>query len=108
MSSSLAFSTRASVSHFGCGERRLNMRSFTSTMLGMLSCSLAGAGVALLAQGAMRPGHERVPPYREPSPSMSTAEIPTELSKLDPKLVASRTGGAIDFAKGKARAVVGG
>ena len=55
---------------------------------------------------AMKPGHERVPPYREPSPYMSTAEIQTELSKLDPKLVASRTGGAIDFAKGKAVGVV--
>src|SRR5437867_1974132 len=45
-------------------------------------------------------------PYREPSPYMSAAEIQTELSKLDPKLVASRTGGAIDFAKGKAVGVV--
>jgi len=82
------------------------MRRFTSMASGMLACSLAGAGVALLAQGAMKPGHERVPPYREPSPYMSTAEIQTELSKLDPKLVASRTGGAIDFAKGKAVGVV--
>jgi len=82
------------------------MRKFTSTALGMLACSLAGAGVALLAQGAMKPGHERVPPYREPSPYMSAAEIQTELNKLDPKLVASRTGGAFDFAKGKAVGVV--
>ena len=44
--------------------------------------------------------------YREPSPYMSAAEIQTELSKLDPKLVASRTGGAFDFAKGKAVGVV--
>ena len=82
------------------------MRRFTSMASGMLACSLAGAGVALLAQGAMKPGHERVPPYREPSPYMSTAEIQTELSKVDPQLVASRTGGAIDFAKGKAVGVV--
>jgi len=81
------------------------MRSFTS-MAGMLVCTLAGAGVTLLAQAAMKPGHERVPPYREPSPYMSTAEIQTGLSKLDPTLVASRTGGAIDFAKGKAVGVV--
>ena len=78
------------------------MRRFTTMASGMLACSLAGAGVALLAQGAMKPGHERVPPYREPSPYMSAAEIQTGLSMLDPKLVASRTGGAIDFAKGKA------
>jgi mannose-6-phosphate isomerase-like protein (cupin superfamily) len=82
------------------------MRNFTSMALGMVACSLAGAGVALLAQGAMKPGHEKVPPYREPSPYMSAAEIQTELSKLDPKLVASRTGGAFDFAKGKAVGVV--
>ena len=82
------------------------MRKFTSKALGMLACSLIGAGVALLAQGAMKPGHERVPPYREPSPYMSAADIQTELGKLDPKLVASRTGGAFDFAKGKAVGVV--
>jgi mannose-6-phosphate isomerase-like protein (cupin superfamily) len=82
------------------------MRRFTTMASGMLACSLAGAGVVLLAQGAMKPGHERVPPYREPSPYMSAAEIQTGLSMLDPKLVASRTGGAIDFAKGKAVGVV--
>src|SRR6476660_4916482 len=67
--------------------------------------SLTGVSAVLLAQ-AMKPGHERVPPYREPSPYMSQAEIQTALSQLDPKLVASRTGGAIDFAKGKAPGVV--
>jgi mannose-6-phosphate isomerase-like protein (cupin superfamily) len=82
------------------------MRSFASKTLGILACSLAGAGVALLAQEAMKPGHERVPPYRDPSPYMSAAEIQAGLSKLDPKLVASRTGGAIDFAKDKAVGVV--
>ena len=82
------------------------MPRFASMGLGMLACSLVGAGVALLAQGAIKPGHERVPPYRDPSPFMSGAEIQTELSKLDPKLVASRTGGAIDFAKDKAVGVV--
>ena len=82
------------------------MRGLASTAFGMLTCSLAGAGVALVAQGTMKPGHERVPPYREPSPYMSAAEMQTELSRLDPTLVASRTGGAIDFAKGKAVGVV--
>lgn len=82
------------------------MHRFTSMAVGMLACSLAGAGVALVAQGAMKPGHDRVPPFREPSPFMSAAEIQTGLSKLDPKLLASRTGGAIDFAKDKAVGVV--
>jgi hypothetical protein len=67
--------------------------------------SLTGASALLLAQ-AMKPGHERVPPYREPSPYMSQADIQAALSKLDPKLVASRTGGAVDFAKDKAPGVV--
>jgi len=68
--------------------------------------ALAGAGLTLLAQGAMKPGHERVPPYREPSPYMSAAEITVALNGLDPKLVASRTGGAIPFAADKAPGVV--
>src|SRR6476469_4325859 len=67
--------------------------------------SLTGASALLLAQ-AMKPGYERVPPFREPSPYMGQADIQAGLSKLDPKLVASRTGGAVDFAKDKAPGVV--
>jgi mannose-6-phosphate isomerase-like protein (cupin superfamily) len=74
--------------------------------LGVLIAGLAGTGVAMMAQGAMKPGHDRVPPFREPSPYMSAADIQAGLGKLDPKLVASRTGGAIDFAKDKAVGVV--
>ena len=37
---------------------------------------------------------------------MSQADIQAGLNKLDPKLVASRTGGAVDFAKDKAPGVV--
>jgi hypothetical protein len=72
----------------------------------LLVGGLAGAGAALVAQGAIKPGHERVPPYREPSPYMSAADIQAGLNRLDPKLVASRTGGAIPFAEGKAIGVV--
>jgi hypothetical protein len=71
-----------------------------------LVAGCAGAGVTLIAQGAMKPGHERVPPYREPSPYMSAVEIAAALDRLDPKLVASRTGGAVEFAAGKAPGVV--
>jgi hypothetical protein len=71
----------------------------------LFACSLAAGAAALFAQGAIKPGHERVPPYREPSPYMSAADIQTALSRLDPKLVSSRTGGAIDFAKDKAPGV---
>ena len=85
------------------------MRNKTLGALGLVMVGgLIGAGAALLAQGtpAMKPGHDRVPPYREPAPYMSAADIQTALNALDPKLVASRTGGAIDFAKGKAVGVV--
>jgi hypothetical protein len=67
---------------------------------------LLGAGAGLVAQGALKPGHERVPPHREPSPYMGAADIQAALDKLDPKLVASRTGGSIPFAAGKAPGVV--
>jgi hypothetical protein len=67
---------------------------------------VGGAAMVLAAQSAMKPGHDRVPPYREPSPYMNPADIQAALGKLDPKLVASRTGGAIEFAKGKAPGVV--
>lgn len=73
---------------------------------GLLAAALAGAGITLVAQGALKPGHDRVPPYREPSPYMSAAEIQAALGKLDPQLVASRTGGAVPFAEGKAPGVI--
>jgi hypothetical protein len=82
------------------------MRKFTFTASALiLSGCLAGAVVVLIAQ-TMKPGHERVPPYRDPSPYMSQADIQAGLSRLDPKLVASRTGGAVEFAKDKAPGVV--
>lgn len=71
--------------------------------------AIAAAGLMLLSAGVVgqnTPGHDRVPPYREPSPYMSAAEIQTALDALDPKLVASRTGGSIPFAAGKAPGVV--
>ena len=83
------------------------MRNFTLKALALIALGgLTGAGVVLVAQTTMKPGHERVPPFRDPSPYMSQADIQAGLSKLDPKLVASRTGGAIDFAKDKAPGVV--
>lgn len=81
------------------------MRKFTLNATALIVLGGLASGAALLAQ-AMKPGHERVPPFREPSPYMSQADIQAGLNKLDPKLVASRTGGAIDFAKDKAPGVV--
>jgi hypothetical protein len=86
---------------------RMDMRINKLGALTLLAAGALGGGAAvLLAQTTMKPGHERVPPYREPSPYMSQAEIQTGLSQLDPALVASRTGGAIDIAKDKAPGVV--
>lgn len=83
------------------------MRGVTRQAVGILVLGGAlGAGGILVAQTAMKAGHERVPPYREPSPYMSAADIQTALSKVDPARIASRTGGAIDFAPGKAPGVV--
>jgi len=82
------------------------MRNLKLMMWAILTTpALAGIGVVMLAQ-AIKPGHDRVPPYRDPSPYLSQADIQAGLNKLDPKLVASRTGGAIDFAGGKAPGVV--
>ncbi len=67
---------------------------------------VVGTAGLLTAQTAMKPGHDRVPPFRDPSPYLSRAEISAGLDRLDPKLVASRTGGAIDIARGKAPGVV--
>lgn len=83
------------------------MRYFTPMALGAFVMSgLAGAAVALLAQSTMKPGHDRVPPYREPSPYMSAADVQAALNTLDPKVVASRAGGSIEYARGKAAGVV--
>jgi hypothetical protein len=82
--------------------RSTRMRTGGLVLLGMV----AGAAVVITAQTAMKPGHDRVPPFRDPSPYMSRADIAAALDKLDPKLVASRTGGAVDIARGKAPGVV--
>jgi Cupin len=75
------------------------------TRIGVVAIGGSLAAVAL-AQTAIKPGHDRVPPYRDPSPFMSQAEIKAALDQLDPNLVRSRTGGAVDVAKGKAPGVV--
>lgn len=83
----------------------------TITLTSTMACALlagailAGAGGVLLAQ-ASGVAQASVPPYREPSPYMSAADLRTALDKLDPALVASRTGGSVPFANGKAPGVV--
>jgi hypothetical protein len=70
-------------------------------LAGTLAAALAAA-----AQTTIKPGHERVPPYRDASPFMSAADIQAGLAALDPALVRSRTGGSIEIAPGKAPGVV--
>jgi hypothetical protein len=83
------------------------MRTFdASAATALLTGTLIGAGALLLAQTPAKPRHDRVPPYREPSSYMSQADIQAALDQLDPKLLSSRTGGAVEFAKGKAPGVV--
>lgn len=85
----------------------MRMRKMTTTTGPLAAAGVALAlGVGVWAQGTMKPGHDRVPPFRDPSPYMSAAQIQEGLNKLDPKLLASRTGGAVPFAEGKAPGVV--
>jgi hypothetical protein len=72
----------------------------------LAAAASVGAAATLLAQGAIAPGHDRVPPYREPSPYLSAADGRAALDRLDPALVASRTGGSVPIAAGKAPGVV--
>jgi hypothetical protein len=53
--------------------------------------------IGLLAQNA---SHMRVPPFRIPSVYMSAADIQAGLDKIDPKLVASPTGAAVNIGTG--------
>jgi hypothetical protein len=83
------------------------MRRLILRTTGVLAIGGAiGAGAALVAQTAIKPGHERVPPYRDPSPYSSRADIAAALDRLDANLVRSRTGGAVEIAPGKAPGVV--
>jgi hypothetical protein len=83
----------------------MRIKNFGKVVLAV-GLGLAGAGTGILAQNQIKPGHDRVPPHREPSPYISAADIQTALNSLDPKLVASRTGGSIPFAAGRAPGVV--
>ena len=44
--------------------------------------------------------HSKVPPARMASPYLSAADIQSSLDHLDPKLIASQTGGSVSIGKG--------
>ena len=55
---------------------------------------------AAQAQSPVPGDHAKVPPARIPSIHMSAADIQSALNKIDPKLIASPTGGAVTIAPG--------
>ena len=73
------------------------MRRFVFVMLGTTSLCFG-----LLAQGhGPVPGdHMKVPPARVPSLYLSASDAQAALDKLDPKLIASQTGGAVSVGQG--------
>ena len=66
----------------------------------LLSTTFLSIGLHAQKPGAVQGDHSRVPPARVASPYMSAADIQAGLSKLDPKLVSSYTGGAVTIAPG--------
>lgn len=75
------------------------MRKF---MLATFGTAFVCIGLRLLAQtpGPVPGDHMKVPPTRVPSVYMSYADIEAGLDKVDPKLLASPTGGAVSVGKG--------
>ncbi len=67
------------------------MRSFTVVVIATMSLS-----ICLLSQTRVAGDHMRVPPARVPSVYLSAADVEAGLSKIDPKLIASPTGGAVN------------
>jgi hypothetical protein len=76
---------------------RIDMRRFMFVVLGTTSLCFG-----LLAQGhGPVPGdHTKVPPARVPSLYLSASNAEAALDKLDPKLIASQTGGAVSVGQG--------
>jgi hypothetical protein len=71
------------------------MRRFMLATLGTMSLCLC-----LLSQSRVPGDHMKVPPARVPSVYLSAADIQTGLDKVDPKLIASPTGGAVNVGQG--------
>ena len=71
------------------------MRKFVFTTLATLWLCLS-----VLSQSRVPGYHMRVPPARVPSVYLSAAEVEDGLGKIDPKLIASPTGGAVNVGQG--------
>ena len=66
----------------------------------LVSAAFASLCVCLLSQTRVAGDHTKVPPARVPSIYMSAADVETGLNKIDPKLIASPTGGAVNVGQG--------
>ena len=73
------------------------MRRWMRVALGTASLCI---GLWSQGRGPVPGDHMRVPPARVPSPYLSAADVQAGLDKLDPKLVASQTGGAVNVGQG--------
>jgi len=65
----------------------------------LVTIALVSLSVCILSQTRVAGDHMRVPPARVPSAYLSAADIEAGLDKLDPKLIASPTGGAVNVGK---------
>ena len=70
------------------------------SMLMTLVAACLLAGLPAQDAGRVKGDHTRVPPARLPSVYMGASDIQAELNKLDPKLIASQTGGAVNVGQG--------
>jgi hypothetical protein len=68
----------------------------------LVALGAASLCIVLLAQsrGPVPGDHMRVPPARVPAPYLSAADIQTGLDRIDPKVVASQTGGSVSVGQG--------
>jgi mannose-6-phosphate isomerase-like protein (cupin superfamily) len=72
----------------------------TKTSLIVVATVVVCAGVFAQGRGPVAGDHSRVPPVRVPSIYFGATDIETGLDKLDPKVVATPTGGQLSFGQG--------
>jgi hypothetical protein len=73
------------------------MRRF---MFAILGTAFLCIGLLAQSRGPVPGDHTKVPPARVPSLYLSAADSQAGLDKLDPKLIASQTGGAVSVGQG--------
>jgi hypothetical protein len=66
----------------------------------LITFGIASFCIGVLSQNPVPGDHMKVPPARVPSMYLSAADVQAGLNQLDPKLIASQTGGSISVGKG--------